>query len=286
VIHAFTYHSGLPAVRVGRRIGVPVVFGILALFGPEWRHMRGPVLGHAFQAFEAYLMRLRVQRRLFLSDASLELARSLGLARADDEVIAPGISLEDYAPSPQKDGVLFAGNLDSRKGTRAVLQAAAALPDVPFKILGWGPDYDAIDRAKPSNVDLQPFEDRKQLAAALGRARIFVLPSKVETFGLAVAEAMASGCAIVSSAPLPFEGERVPAGDAAATTAAIARLWNARQRCHACGTRNLALAQEYSWPRHMARLELVYREVLQEHRRDRRRHAQRDADQASDVLPS
>ncbi len=262
LVHAFTYHGARPALAAARRLGLPSVLGVLALFGPAWREMRGPVVGRAFEAFEAHLMRRPFGRRLFLRDPSAELARRLGVDRPDDQVIAPGISLADYVPAPERSGVLFSSKLEARKGVQTVLEAARALPHIPFHVVGWGPEYDAVDRQRPPNLTLERFRDRLQLAAALGRARIFVLPTKVETFGLVVAEAMASGCAVVSSAPLPFEGERIVPGDTGAFVQAIERLWADPQRCAAAGTRNASLAQAYSWPLHVERLDAVYRELL------------------------
>ena len=45
LIHTFNYHACIPALAAGRRTGKPVVCSILGLFGEEWKHLRGAVLG-------------------------------------------------------------------------------------------------------------------------------------------------------------------------------------------------------------------------------------------------
>lgn len=264
LIHGFSNHAARPAALAGQRLGKPVVLGVLALFGPVWREMRGPVVGRLFEQFERMMLRLPVQRRIFLSPDSAAQAQRMGLARPSDCVIPPGISLEDYRADAAKDGVLFSGKLDVRKGTPMLLQLARELPEIPFQALVWGEDFEAFARAAPPNLQVRRFVDRRQLADALAAARIFLFPSKAETFGLVVAEAMASGCAVVGSAPLAFEGARIDPHDFAGSKAALLSLWSDPARCADCGARNARAAQSYGWPRHMAQLELVYQQLLEQ----------------------
>lgn len=262
LIHAFTYHAIYPAYRAGKALGKPVVCGVLALFDQVWRDMRGPLAGRLFQGMERFLLRLPAGARVYLSEESLAMARKLGLTRPTDVIIEPGISLEDYHAHPEKSCVIYAGKLDVRKGIDTVLQVAQRLPDVPFRIVGWGERYDEIDAARPPNVTLSPFRDRQQLAYELSRARIFIFPTKAETFGLIVAEAMASGCAVVSTSPLPFEGAKLVPGDAEGAVRAVRDLWDDPERCDRCGSLNLQSARRYSWARHVERLERVYAQIL------------------------
>ncbi|RYG12868.1 MAG: glycosyltransferase [Burkholderiales bacterium] len=261
LIHCFTYHAAWPSWRAGRRLGIPVVLGVLALFGPAWREMRKGPVSRLFQWFEAFLLRLAFARQIFLSPGSLRLAQGLRPARATDCVIAPGISLQDYGPASEREGVVFSGKLDVRKGTQALQQLARELPDIPFLVVAWGDDFEAFARSSPPNMTVQRFVDRQHLAAALGSSRLFLFPTKAETFGLVVAEAMASGCAVVSSAPLEFEGARIDPDDLPGIKLAVRQLWEDPVRCAACGQRNMALAQAYSWHRHMDSLTALYRSL-------------------------
>ena len=262
LIHCFSYHAAIPAYRAARRMNKPVVLGVLALFGDAWLSMRGPWIGRLFQRFETYLMRLPFDRRLFLSPGSLGLAHSLGPVRAGDMVLPPGISLEDYHAAPVKNGVMFSGKIDSRKGVDMVLALARGLPDVPFVVMGWGEGLVSFRQSAPPNITVLPFLTRAGLAEALSTASIFLFPSKAETFGLVVAEAMASGCAVVGQAPLDFEGTRIDPSDVPACMAAEHALWTDPARCQACGEKNQVLAQQYSWSRHMKDLLAVYQSLV------------------------
>ncbi len=263
VIHAFTFHALRPAVRAARRLGKPVVGGVLALFGDVWLEMRGPVAGRAWRAAERHLLGLAFDAKLHLSEFSLELARRIGVHGPADRVIAPGIDHEGFRAAGRKSCVLYTGKLDVRKGLAVVLEAARRLPDVPFRVIGWGPDFDAVAAAAPPNVSVERrSEDRSQYVQALAGARVLLFPTKAETFGLVLAEAMAAECAIVSTSPLPFEGVRIRPDDAEGAAAAVRGLWDDPARCEGLGRRNRELARQYDWGRHAAALEQVYRQLI------------------------
>jgi glycosyltransferase involved in cell wall biosynthesis len=263
LIQTFTYHACLPSVLVGRRLGKPVFCGVLSLFDQTWKEMRGPLVGQFFMRMERLIMTRRFARFLFLSERSRQLGIAMG-APAERSIVTPmGIDHERYRPASEKaDHVLFVGKLEVRKGIQDVLAAAAALPHVPFHVIGWGGDESALRRAAPPNVTFVPFVRGAPLQEAFGRARIFLLPSRAEGFPVALLEAMTSGCAIVCTLPFHFAGEQPPEGDVPALAAAVDRLWRDREASAAMGRRNRELSLEYSWERYGARLERTYREVL------------------------
>ena len=262
LIHCFSYHAAWPAWLAGQKLGKPVVLGVLALFGDTWLEMRGALLGRLFRALERRQLSLPMAARIYLSGESLALARTLKLEQATDVIIAPGISLADYHATPDKPYVMYAGKLDVRKGIDIVIEVARSLPDVPFRLIGWGERYDEIAAQCPPNATLEPFQDRLHLASALSGARLFLFPTKAETFGLIVAEAMASGCALVSSSALPFAGIRIAPSDSKAACQAVRTLWDDPLRCAEAAASNIAQAQAYSWEVHLTALCRLYRNVL------------------------
>lgn len=259
VVHAFTYHALYPSWRAARRFGKPYVCGVLALFGDVWLEMRGPVAGRLWRAAEDRLLSLPCDVRLHLSDFSRDLALARGLRGGPDVVNVPGIIPGEFHAAQRKDGVLFTGKLDVRKGIDLVMEVARRLPQVPFRVVGWGERFEQLAASCPANVRLeQRPEQRRHYVEALAGARIFLFPTKAETFGLVVAEAMASGCAVVSSSGLPFEGVRIAQDDVDAATRAVRELWEDPARCAQIGVANQAAARRFDWAAHARALEDVY----------------------------
>lgn len=118
------------------------------------------------------------------------------------------------APAPQT--ILYTGRVHPEKGVHLLIEAFAQLP--PSDRAGWklqivGPgettlggggdaylnELRATATAAPGQIEfVGPVFDEKRLVAHYENARIFAYPSLAEhgeTFGLAVLEAMAAGCA-------------------------------------------------------------------------------------------
>lgn len=263
LIQTFNYHACWPSLRAAKRLGKPVVCCILGLFQSEWNRLRPPLIGAMWSWIERRMILGDYTRIQFLSDHSRELGLSLGVDAGRTVITNPGIDLSAYAPAdPKDDVVFFTGRLDRRKGVDSLFDVARRLPHVRFRVMGWGPQEESIKRNAPSNIEFVPFERGGALCRAFGKASIYFFPSRVETFGIALIEAMASGCAVVSSVPMEFAGARLDAGDHAAMADAIGRLWADRDATARMGRRNVELAQQYNWDRYTDILMETYASVL------------------------
>jgi glycosyltransferase involved in cell wall biosynthesis/peptidoglycan/xylan/chitin deacetylase (PgdA/CDA1 family) len=152
--------------------------------------------------------------------------------------------------------VLFAGNVNRRKGVPFLLAAwrALALPPEQAELVLCGRQFaEAADwvRTAPPGVRFAGFQ--ADMAPAFADAEIFVLPSLMEGSAKAVYEAMACGLpAIVTphTGSVVKDGEDglvVPAADVGALAAALGRLIADRPLRERLGAAARRTAQGYSW---------------------------------------
>src|SRR2546422_6628574 len=111
-----------------------------------------------------------------------------------------GVDAELFHPTEKEDLVVTVAQVSRenvrRKGLRTLVDAAKEVPDARFIIVGRHLD-DAVDELRtvgPSNVRFIGEVSDTDLREILGRARVYVQASYTEGFGVALAEAMASGC--------------------------------------------------------------------------------------------
>jgi glycosyltransferase involved in cell wall biosynthesis len=264
LIQTFSYHAVLPSLIAGRILKKPVVCYMLAFYPDLWRKLsKSPIVGQARVWWEHFLVTREYARIIFPTQDNLDRAIAAGIRPERALLNSPAIDLELYTAShPKEDAVLFSGKLEERKGIYDYLAVARALPHIPFRVMGSGPDEERVRRMASPNVEFIKFERGEPLRKAFAAARIFMLPSMGETFGLAVLEAMASGCAVISSVPLGFRGAHIRAGDQPGMTREVARLYGDRELTFQMGAANVKLASQFSWSQHIRTLLDVYSDVL------------------------
>lgn len=140
--------------------------------------------------------------------------------------------------------VLYVGQLVSSKNITLLLNAfARAASGMNLVLVGDGPYRAELagqagrlglsDRVVFAGYDKNPYK-------YMSRASLLVLPSKTESFGLVLLEAMACGCPVITTDCMPdptevvetgINGFVVPRGDVEAMTAAISRLLADRELC-------------------------------------------------------
>lgn len=109
--------------------------------------------------------------------------------------------------------VLFLSRIDPKKGLERLLEACTRLPQGRFSLVVAGaghPDYEQKIRECLRRRGLSEktvwtgFLQGAAKALALRAADVFVLPSYSESFGIAVAEAMSAGCAVITTPEVPL----------------------------------------------------------------------------------
>lgn len=187
----------------------------------------------------------RLRQRIGLRAADLVLAPSDFTAERIRRLAKPrrlealhnGIDTTHFSPSGAKEPfvltVCFEINREvaAIKGLPTLVEAARALPEVPFLIVGRSGD-DTVARLRASAPANVSFTDRyvhdDELLSLYRRASVYAQLSAHEAFGVAVAESMACGCIPVVATGHALDevagdlAYRVPYGDPFATAAAIA----------------------------------------------------------------
>ena len=200
-------------------------------------------------------------------------------------VVPLGLEPDFLDRPPATDGreerVAFLGSWIARKGTVPLVAAMTPLlrarPGLRLDLCGVGEPSETVRAAFPepvrAQVEVEPRLDVPEVIARLSRAKVFFLPTEHEGFGLALVEAMACGCAAVTT-PTGFgaelrDGEEAvlcPFGDAEAMRAAVAHLLDdepIRTRIAAAGWRRV---QGLRWETSVGTLEATYLRWLAEKR--------------------
>jgi phosphatidylinositol alpha-mannosyltransferase len=187
--------------------------------------------------------------------------------RSPRRIPAPGT---ERAPA-----LLFVGRLDEpRKGLRVLLDALPAVlrrhPGARLTVVGPGTPP-GLPRELADRVRFVGSVDDRAKAALLRAADVLVAPNTGgESFGIVLAEAMASGTAVVASDLPPFRavleqgrcGWLFRTGDPRALAAVVLRLLSEPELRRDVADRALTASAVYDWASVATRVEQVYDGVL------------------------
>ncbi|MGH9349693.1 MAG: glycosyltransferase family 4 protein [Vicinamibacterales bacterium] len=195
---------------------------------------------------------------------------------------APGSGFHDRltrpVPPPRDGVVLFIGTLEARKNVGALLEAYRILlrcgdEPPPLRLVGRAtPDaagwLEDLGRAPlAGRVVHTGYIGEPERAITYGQAKMLVMPSLDEGFGLPVLEAMASGVPVIASnrGSLPEvlggAGMLVEPHDHEGLAAAIRRVMN-REVAEDLSARGLARARDFSWARTAATVRQMYLDAV------------------------
>ncbi len=287
-VHTYGTNHAAAARRYFRRHGTPFV--MTAHFHPIWsmeggwarrrvrsfydRVLAAPVMGAA----RAVVVQSHEEERLL---------RTLRIRLPPVEIIPPGYTPLPAPPSGTSFAeawripgpfLLFVGRLAANKGLAPLVEAFGQLAEhdrsATLVLVGAdGGQRAAVEelarrRGVAERMRVTGFiEDDAMLAAAFREARLAVLPSEYEAFGLVLLEAMAQGTPVIASRvggiPEFVEdgkaGRLVPPGDAGALATALLRLWDdgtARSAMGEYGKREIV--PRYSWEAVVDRLRALF----------------------------
>lgn len=290
-IHYLYRFHGLAAAAVARSQGVPYVIQAHGSLDPWHRHQkrRAKDLYHALvedpiiRGASAMLCTSR-REELAIRDLGYTVptwvipigidADELRMPGAPDFAAAAGIGVDARV-------VTFLGRISAKKGVPLLVESfrstAAAFPRGHLVIAG--PDDEGIGRSLMPIIANAGLADRVSFLGVVGgpekrtllqRSDVFVLASADESFGIAVAEAMAVGCPVVVSPEVAIEdvvrasaAGLVVERDPSAVANAIATILSEPARAAAMGEAGRrAVDERFSRPIVAAQTEAMYEAVV------------------------
>ncbi len=260
IIQTNNYNAALPSFIAGKMLRKPVVCIVHGVYGKRWKEMRGRFFGNLSALIEKVQLRHNYDKTVFYSDFAREQGAEIGI-RNKTEVFYLGIDPREFKPEKKEKYVLFVGRLEKQKGIENLLSVAKQLPDIKFKLVG-KVDIEKLKKSASKNVEFLGVKTGKELQNLFSRALVFCLPSVAETFGLVLLEAMASGCAIVSTVPLDYRGVKLQYGDNVALKNAIMKFMDNPKLAERLGKENVKIAKKYDWKVFVDSLEKMYYELL------------------------
>lgn len=216
--------------------------------------------------------------------------REHGIERV--ELWPGGVDTERFHPSRRSEAMrarltqghpeslllLYVGRLSAEKSIERLKAILEAFPEARLALVGDGPHHKALEQHFAGlPVYMAGFLHGDELASAYASCDIFVMPSRTETLGLVVLEAMSSGVPVVAARAggIPEMIEEGVSGflfdDEKEAIAAVRELMPSQEKREAMGQVARAHAVDHSWKAATAQLVEHYRTACA------RQHIERNA---------
>ncbi len=241
-----------------------------------WRQYLG-VLGSIAWTIQRAALSID-QYPVAVSELTAERLAQSGFHPDNIEVIPNGVdigAIEGVQPKADGYDLLYVGRLIPEKNVDVLLSAfdrvADRVPGVELGIIGTGDEREKLDALRDSLNNghrisfLETFEDHRDVYAHMRAAKVFVLPSTREGFGITVVEAMAAGCTPVVVDHPDSAAIEVVGSCGYTPNISVPELATAIERgLERNGGRSdpVERAAQYDWDRITDEVETYYRELL------------------------
>lgn len=173
--------------------------------------------------------------------------------------------------NPHDPLLLYVGRVSAEKQIDQIKPVLEAIPNARLAIVGDGPNKDALKaHFAQTNTNFVGYLQGLELAAAFASADAFVFPSRTETLGLVLLEAMAAGCPVVAarSGGIPdivtdgVNGYLFEPDDPYGAITATKSLLEAKEIREELRTNARTEAEQWGWAAATRQLQSYYRGVL------------------------
>jgi glycosyltransferase involved in cell wall biosynthesis len=225
----------------------------------------------------------QAQLNLCTSTAMVEELREHGIERldlwqrgVDTETFHPGLaSLEMRSHlsqgHPESPLLLYVGRLGAEKEIDRIKPVLEAIPDARLALVGDGPHRSALEKHFAGTpTHFVGYLTGTELGSAFASADAFIFPSRTETLGLVLLEAMAAGCPVVAarSGGIPdivtdgVNGYLFDPADEEGAIAATVRLLKQQAERECLRQNARAEAERWGWAAATRQLQNYYRAIV------------------------
>ena len=172
---------------------------------------------------------------------------------------------------PEDPLLLYVGRVSAEKQIDQIKPVLEAIPQARLAIVGDGPNRETLEaHFAGTNTNFVGYLQGLELASAFASADAFVFPSRTETLGLVLLEAMAAGCPVVAarSGGIPdivtdgVNGYLFEPDDPDGAITATKSLLEATQIREELRINARAEAEQWGWEKATKQLQNYYRSVL------------------------
>ena len=269
--------SALDTLREARRLGIATILDAPSIYHAAQDRLHGtadpPDLHRRIVGVKDEEIAL-ADHVLTVSELARQTYLDAGVAPEKVHAVTLGADTELFTPGGGGTGpvtFLFSGATIRRKGFDLLLAAFDRVPEARLRVVGPKGDLGhLLDGRSPERITFVGPVPQRELAEELRRADCLVLPSRNDSYGMVVAEALASGTPVlvsemVGSKDLVTEGKTgwiVPVEDVDTLTGKM--LWCAThpETVRALRPDCRAAAREATWPAYHRRLVELLRRLL------------------------
>lgn len=202
---------GLGGIFYGKTLKIPIV-------ASYHTHLPQYLQHYGLGMLEGVLWELlksahnQAELNLCTSTAMVQELRNHGIERVD--LWQRGVDTELFHPDtasqemrsrlsqghPESPLLLYIGRLGAEKEIERIKPILEAIPDSRLALVGDGPNREALEKHFAGTfTNFVGYLRGKELASAYASADAFIFPSRTETLGLVLLEAMAAGCPVIAA---------------------------------------------------------------------------------------